>query len=143
MPDLKLLVFSPEGVYIPDIAETFTLREDHPEFRYYANSRWRVDGYMKPWTPPARPALDDPNATFQDMLARILDESNREFDFGGGKTRLQWCSREEAVYVTGCGVSGTCRLLSDIVPGPYVNCTPEHIAEAREHSKLLIGEVLF
>lgn len=142
---LELKVFNADGVFIPAIAETFTLREDHPDLPRFINKpSWRVTGYFKPWTPPKRREIGDPDATFEDVLQGILDKANREFpDSEGNKCRLQWCTREEAVYVIGTGVAGTHRLLSEIIPGPLVGWSPEYIAEEREGYKRLIGQVLF
>jgi hypothetical protein len=95
---------------------------------------------MRAWK---RPQPDPEKGLFRNILQDILDEACREFDHGKGPTRLQWCHRYEAEYVTGSGVSGCCYLVEDVVCVGTVNWPKAHIDSERLSSYRNIGEVLF
>ena len=131
--------------WVPDIGDIIQLREDHPsrirEAKYpiFGVSKWRVTGFMKAYIPPPRKKP----SSFGDLLDEILADSCREFDHGKGKTRLQWCHRSAAEYVTGSGVAGCCHLISDIVKVGTVNWSPIMIEQDRISSYHHIGHILF
>lgn len=109
--------------WVPDIGDIIQLRHDD---YYLGPQRWRVTGFMRTYTPPPRKKP----TSFADVLDELLEDQFLE----KGKTRLQWCLRSEAEYVTGSGVAGCCHLISDIIKVGTVNWSRHQIEEARIRS---------
>lgn len=93
--------------------------------------RWRVSSYLKP-------AVFKPlGGIFDEILFESCQES------GPDKCRLQWCSQDEAVYVSLTGVCGAIARVTDCEVVDRVNWMPDQIAEEEDHAKRLIGEMIF
>lgn len=135
---------------VPDVGDIVHLRPDHKDIRYYSDFKgepttYRVTSWMKAWVRPERPAPDPDSveAVVAAMLQDILDDGNREFDCGKGPTRLQWCTQEEAEYVSVTGVCGHIWPVEDVVVVGKVAWSDKMIGEAREQAQRRVGEVLF
>lgn len=136
--------------FVPDVADLVRVREDHPQLRHYQNYRgerdtYRVAAWLKSWTPPVRPAppAGSPMAVFSNLLETLLDESNREFEVAGKRTRLVFCTREEAEFVEAVGACGQTFGIDEIEVCGRVSWSEEMIAAERSTALTLVGEVVF
>jgi hypothetical protein len=94
---------------VPDIGDTFTEVE---EGWPYPRS-YRVDGWLK--------------------------RADRGPTFGPDNCPLMFCTQDEAEYVTGYGVGGVIRRVTDVTIDGRVDWSEEHIAEHRRSFERLIG----
>ena len=118
----------------PDVGATFVSTVAPLDNGYVDKNEYRVTGWLK--KSPARAPVADPN-DMRTLIQSILDDSQQEI--GPDQVRLQWCSRKEAEYVTGSGVSGKIARLSDIKVTGRVNWPEKLIDEARQNAIRRIG----
>lgn len=139
-------------VRVPEICEIVQLRADHPDYQKSLPNwnngkpeRLRVDGYFKSWKPPVRePApADDVEAVMRNLLGKILDEGNREFEVAGKRTRLVGCLREEAEFVSCVGVCGHIYGINEVEVVGLVSWSEDVIAEERRGWSFHVGQVIF
>lgn len=104
-------------------------------FEWRGNT-YRVNGWLKPMTAPA---TDKSN--FGNLIDNILYQAQQET--GPNKEKLVFCSRKDAVYVSGTGVCGVCAPIGDIKIVGRVNWSEDQINAERKVAILLIGEPVF
>jgi hypothetical protein len=92
--------------------------------------RWRVKSYLKPAVLKTKGIFD-----------KILFEASQEA--GPDGCRLEWCSQEEAVYVSLTGVGGATAKISDCTIVGRVEWPEELLRSAEDSARRLIGEVVF
>jgi hypothetical protein len=130
---------------VPDVGEIVRVRQGHPNEKWHTRhdgkpETMRVSSWLKSWTPPQR---DPKLGHLRNRLAQILDESNREFEVGGKRTRLVFCTRDEAEFVECVGVGGFTFGINEVEVIGVVSWTAETIEQERQQALALVGEVVF
>lgn len=92
--------------------------------------RWRVSSYLKPAVLKAKGIFDE-----------ILFQASQPL--GPDKCRLEWCSQEEAVYVSLVSTCGSTARVSDCTVVGRVDWSDKLLKSAEESANRLIGEVVF
>jgi hypothetical protein len=110
----------------PEIGATFT----------YRGRRYRVTGWLKPMPPKVEPAAHERHF-LRDLIDDLLYDAQQEV--GPDRCKVVFCTREEAVYVSGAGVAGCLARISDIQVTGMVDWPPEYLAEARAYAERLAG----
>jgi hypothetical protein len=145
------------SAYVPDVCETFQHCMCYPrgegKCRYPGSCGFRVTGWLKPSrvfsvTPGGVASLPDRDWGDLDPVAiRILEETTAQFPprgAGPDNLPLTWCTREEAVFVSGYGVCGVIVHIRDVVvDGTVANrWSPELVEHAHRSALMLVGERL-
>jgi len=155
----------------PDVGDTFDVTETWHMPPHLNDGKpivtvhgYRVTGWLKPArvfavTPAGEASLPGvPDPELPPEVEAVLAQFPPR-DAGPDHLPLRFCTRDEAVYVTGYGVSGTIVRVRDIdgpawtAPGRttrtmqvasrgQVSWPAADIAEAREHANLLAGRQL-
>lgn len=122
---------------IPQIGDTFlwsfTYRNGYRE----KPSRWRVDAYLKRYTPPP---LAPEVAEFFESIGMGFEPTARRV--GPDNVPLVFCRREEAEYVSAAATCGIIVRVSDVHVIGRVNWPDDLMDDARRHAEVLIGEVV-
>lgn len=128
---------------VPDVGEIVVARPGVKDERWLREhngepKRMRVGSWLKSWTPPKR---DPKLGAFRNHLAKILDESNREFRVGTKTTRLVFCTREDAEFIE--TQDGWTLPVADVEVVGAVGWDAETVEDHRRMALALVGEVVF
>lgn len=98
-------------------------------------TRWRVKSYLKAAVKPE----------FADLASGMLEEIVFEAcqKVGPDAKRLVWCSQDEAEYLSLSGMCGGIARVADCEVVGRVPWSDEHVREAENHARNLIGEMIF
>lgn len=109
---------------IPDICDRIKIEgSDHC---------WRVTGWVKKSPPLDTSGLEDWEKEMHDQIAKERGPN--------APPRLEWCTREEAEYVTGSGVCGIIKPIDQVKVVGRVEWPDEQIQEAHDRQKRRIGQ---
>jgi hypothetical protein len=125
---LSLQVLAALGA-VPDVGDRFQV-EGLQSTEYYVVTSWLRR------RPPRKPNLDP---LVEEML-RDLQKKYPQRGAGPDQVPLEWCSREQAEYVSARGVGGTIVRACDVVVTGHIE--NDHVASERDHANLLAGEPL-
>lgn len=142
--------------YVPDIGETFTVTRTwkyrkwrwlpFPWNRKHVHTEtdsYRVDGWMRRRPPRPEPS-DEQSALTRQIIDDLIAEGKMDPPRGAGPDRvpLDFCHREEAEYVSGCGVAGTIQRVTDVTVTGRVRVDEALIQNGRDRANRMAGEPL-
>jgi hypothetical protein len=119
----------------------------------HRDARYRVEGYLRPYTPPPVDESDPMAVMVAEMMAELNAEADAEHlaqygrprpqGHGPDDCRLEFCLRSEAVYVHGYGVCGTIVRVADVVPEGMIDWPAEVIAGHAADVERIAGQRLW